>query len=116
MPGPGSATSPRTPLPPASIAISTGPPGPWRTAFVTSSVTISSARQRSSSPTPLLPAATRNASRAAAGAWVVAGSSREIDATFGPYPDHPPLLANARANDPLHLATVGAALSGLHHR
>src|SRR3954463_1661717 len=115
MPGPGSATSPRIPLPPAWIAIATGPPGPCFTAFVTSSVTIISARQRSSARTPCRAAASRTASRARAGACEVAGSSRETDATLGPYPDPLRLLADALADDALHFAAVGAALRGLHH-
>src|SRR3954453_23705443 len=115
MPGPGSATSPRMPWPPTWMANSTGPPGPCFTAFVQSSVTIISARQRSSARTPFCAAASRTASRARAGACEVAGSSSETDATFGPYPDLLRLLADALADDPLDLAAVGTALRGLHH-
>src|SRR2546421_7899747 len=115
MPGPGSETSPRIPLPPASIASATGPPGPCLTALVTSSVTIISARQRSSAPTWQRAAASRTASRARAGAWDVAGSSRRIAGMLGPYPDRGPLRVDSLANNPLHLAAVRAALRCPHH-
>src|SRR3954465_9550857 len=114
MPGPGSATSPLMPLPPASMASSTGPPGPCRTAFDTSSVTIISARQRSSESTPDCSAAVRTASLARAGACDVAGSSRLIEDTSGAYPGPLELCVDALADDPLHLAAVGPALRGLH--
>src|SRR3954469_17895683 len=115
MPGPGSATSPLMPLPPASMASSTGPPGPCRTAFDTSSVTIISARQRSSESTPDCSAAVRTASRARAGACDVAGSSRLIEDTSGAYPGPLELCVDALADDSLHFAAVRAALRGLHH-
>src|SRR3954469_443555 len=114
MPGPGSPTSPRIPLPPAWSSISTGPPGPCFTAFVTSSVTIISTRQRSSESTAVFSAAWRTAWRARAAAWAVAGSSRETDATFGPYPDHRGLRVDSLADDALHFAAVGTALGGFH--
>src|SRR5260221_7987821 len=115
MPSPGSATSPRIPLPPALRASSTGPPGPWRIALDTSSVTIISTRQRSSGSTLVSATASRTAWRARAGACGVAGNSREIDATSVRYPDRAQLRAYSLANDALDLATVGAAFRCLHH-
>ena len=44
----------------------------------------------------------------------MAGSSKETDATFGPYPDHRGLRVYSLANDALHFAAVGAALGGFH--
>src|SRR5262245_55745237 len=116
MPGPGSTTSPRRPRPPASSATSTGPPGPCRTAFVTSSVMIISARQQSSGLTLVDSAASRTAFRARAGAYGVAGKASEIDDTFWAYPIRTGLCADSLADDPLDFAAVGTALRGLHHR